>query len=191
MKICNSLAMVALVAVTAVAFAACGGSSSQTSSSVNTPTTKTAEPESNPANVVKCYDAKGNTTAYAAALSVDSIKIVYEHQPSEIVLAVHNHSGNLLGNIKGVISLYGADGQKYDSVDFSKSAKIAAGETGSENVYLGDKRVHPNQEWNRDVALFFAPTGPNRFSFIGSDNNWCECIAKVVEVRIESYEVFD
>ncbi len=188
MKLLKTLSMYVFVAVMAVTFAACGQNQQTTSAPTQS---LIAEPESDPAKVVQCYDANGNCTQAAAAIVVDSAKIVYEHRPSEIVLTVHNVSANNLGNFKGVIYLYGEDGQRYDTVDFSKSCRFVAGERGSISIYLGDKRVHPNQEWNRDIQLHFAKTGLNRFSFIGSDNDWCECIAKVVEVRIESFEVFD
>jgi len=190
MKILKTLSKYVFAAVVAIAFVACGQSqTSATSSSAKQG--ETTEPQSDPAKVVRCYDDSGKALPEASALIVDSIKIVYEHRPSEIVLTIRNASANSLGNITGIISLYGEDGQKYDTVDFSKSCQLAAGETSSISIYLGDKRVHPNQEWNRDVQLHFAKTNPGRFSFIGCDNNWCECIAKVVEVRIDSFEVFE
>lgn len=178
------------VCATAVAIllVSCGNSVSNTPAQTQS---ETAEPESDPSKIVQCYDARGNATQAAAAFVIDSAKIVYEHRPSEIVLSLRNVSSNVLGNLKGVISLFGEDGLRYDDVDFTKSCKFLPGESGTISIYLGDKRVHPNQEWNRNVKLHFARTSPGRFSFIGSDNNWCECIAKVVEIRINSFEVFE
>ncbi len=193
MEYIKSLSKYVLIVVSVLVFAACG-QSQQTASSSSNSNSAQGEPEqpvSDPARVVPCYDANGKALPAAAALIVDSVKIVYEHRPCEIVLTVHNVSANVIGNLKGTISLYGSDGQKYDSVEFSKSIKMSADEVASVNIYLGDSRVHPNQEWNRNILLHFAKTNPGRFSFIGSDNDWCECIAKVVEIRFDSFEVFE
>ena len=189
MKPYKSLTLLMLAAVSGLMLASCGQNNSDKPAETTAHPEEVVSPTTPPATAIACYDAQGDCTPQASVLSVDSVKIVYEHRPSEIVISVRNRSDKSIARMWGKIDLYGENGEKYDDVEFVSSNRVEAGETVSSNIYLGDKRVHPNQEWNRDIYLYFAPLGEGRFSFIGSDNDWCECIAKVVSVRITHFEL--
>lgn len=191
MKSIKTLSCSALAVISLFAFSSCGGDDKKPSSPKPAAVTTDAVTSEATSAVVQCYDMNGNCLPEASSLIVDSIKIVYEHNPCEAVLYIRNTTQTGIANIKGNIQMYNAKNECYSSMDFIKSARIAPGETNAERVYLGDARVHPNQEWNRDVILFFKTNEDGTFSFVRSDNDWCECEAKLVSIRINFYEIAD